>query len=750
MSLKYMQGFETTRDDSDLRLQNWSVSPQAPTTKKVTFAPSVTNVPGTSLRPVGAFQSSAASSALWGAAADQTWGYYNTGYTVQQAWNAGGITLGFGAKLNSNAGYYVSAALGQGCGFDGTRYWGFRRATGTNISTSPDLINWTDTPAQISGALAMTYSQTSSVPLVVSNTSTNTTAINYSTNNGSSWTNVALPVTPSASVSSPMCPVDTGNSAFPHVVPVISNTSSGFQGIMYAMVGDAKKGAGNFTLASSGGGATQAINAVSTVSRLLGGSSGVVALFYSGYGLMAVAANSALNTSGAWTSFTVTATGWTAPGPSGNYITDMAFLPAANRYVFATNMGLMYATNPGGTPGTPSPLSGTVTMTLGLSLPVLPTQLILVGSTLYAVTNGGSVYSTLDGVTWTLVGTPLTNVATGGYTNYLYDGSKYVLFSSSVTGIIATTPDMVTNWQALNVYEALDATATGLTGGVGSGLVVSASGAPAANGQFTVFNTYGGFLHLFVAGASGGNRQWGILDSVGNSTTYLTGSLSATSNLYHYFEMRYVKNSASVNQFDVYMYIDGVQIGSKFTYQFTRNIDTTGLFLIGFQRSGCFTAIDDIYVTLEDGTGLSGNLGQINIAVQRPDADVQAQWVPTGGSGTNASAVNQAALSSLSSKNVASSNSGDVDVYSSADTIPAGYTARAQLVETYFTKTSTTAPVVSVGLRSSGAETDSSQVTVSGTTPAYVSVLSDIDPNGNKAWTTNSIKASQFALNHIT
>lgn len=82
MSLKYMQGFETARDDSDLRLQGWSVSPQAPTTKKVTFAPSVTNVPGTSLRPVGAFQSSAASSATWGAAADQTWGYYNTGYTV--------------------------------------------------------------------------------------------------------------------------------------------------------------------------------------------------------------------------------------------------------------------------------------------------------------------------------------------------------------------------------------------------------------------------------------------------------------------------------------------------------------------------------------------------------------------------------------------------------------------------------------------------------------------------------------------
>ncbi|WP_391858085.1 hypothetical protein, partial [Vibrio cidicii] len=59
-------------------------------------------------------------------------------------------------------------------------------------------------------------------------------------------------------------------------------------------------------------------------------------------------------------------------------------------------------------------------------------------------------------------------------------------------------------------------------------------------------------------------------------------------------------------------------------------------------------------------------------------------------------------------------------------------------------------PVVSVGLRSAAAETDSAQITVSGTTPTYASVLSDIDPNGNKAWSTNSIKASQFVLNHIT
>lgn len=749
MSLKYMQGFETARDDSDLRLQGWSVSPQAPTTKKVTFAPSVTNVPGTSLRPVGAFQSSAASSATWGAAADQTWGYYNTGYTVQQAWNAGGITLGFGAKLNSNVPYYVSASYGQGCGFDGTRYWGFRRTAATNISTSPDLINWTDTPSQVSGAVAMTYSSTSHVTLVTSNTGTNTTAINYTTNNGASWTSVALPVTPNASASTPLCPADTGNSTFPHVVPVVSNTSTGFQAGLYVMVGNATTG--SFSYVASTGGATQAVNAVLTCGRLIGGSSGVVSVFYSGYGLMAVAANASLNTGGAWSSFSVTAASWTAPGPSGDYILDISFLPAANRYIFATSRGLMFAANPGGTPGTPSPLSGTVTMTLAQSIATNPpSQLILVGSTMFAVTLSGAVYSTTDGITWTLVGSPLTNLSGGGYINYLYDGSKYVLFTTSSTGIIATTPDMVTNWQAMNVYEATDATATGLTGGVGSGLVVSQSGAPSANGQFTVFNTYGGFLHLFMAGASGGNRQWGILDSVGNGTTYLTGSLSATANLYHYFEMRYVKNSASINQFDVYMYIDGIQVGSKFTYQFTRNIDTTGLFLIGFQRSGCFTAIDDIYVTLEDGTGLSGNLGQINIVAQRPTADVQAQWVPTGGSGTNASAVNQNALSSMATKNVSSSNAGDKDIYSSSDTIPAGYTAKAQLVETYFTKTSTTAPVVSVGLKSGSSETDSQQVSVSGTSATYVSVLSDTDPNGNQPWNTNSVKASQFVLNHIS
>ncbi|WP_289901177.1 hypothetical protein, partial [Enterococcus faecium] len=165
-----------------------------------------------------------------------------------------------------------------------------------------------------------------------------------------------------------------------------------FQGILYAIVGNATTG--SFTLTLNRGGSTQAINAVLTSGRLLGGSSGVVSVFYAGYGLMAVAANSALNTAGAWSSFSVTAAAWTAPGPSGDYILDMAFLPAANRYIFATSRGLMFAANPGGTPGTPSPLSGTVTMTLAQSTTAtLPTQLILVGSTMFAVTTGGAVYS---------------------------------------------------------------------------------------------------------------------------------------------------------------------------------------------------------------------------------------------------------------------------------------------------------------------------------------------------------------------
>jgi hypothetical protein len=53
MTLKYMQGFETMRDDSDLRAQAWTSNPSKLTTRNVAFIPSVTGVAGFSLRPLG-------------------------------------------------------------------------------------------------------------------------------------------------------------------------------------------------------------------------------------------------------------------------------------------------------------------------------------------------------------------------------------------------------------------------------------------------------------------------------------------------------------------------------------------------------------------------------------------------------------------------------------------------------------------------------------------------------------------------
>jgi hypothetical protein len=51
MTLKYMQGFETMRDDSDFRLQGFILAPSA---QRIVPIPSFTGVGGTSIHSLGA------------------------------------------------------------------------------------------------------------------------------------------------------------------------------------------------------------------------------------------------------------------------------------------------------------------------------------------------------------------------------------------------------------------------------------------------------------------------------------------------------------------------------------------------------------------------------------------------------------------------------------------------------------------------------------------------------------------------
>jgi hypothetical protein len=160
--------------------------------------------------------------------------------------------------------------------------------------------------------------------------------------------------------------------------------------------------------------------------------------------------------------------------------------------------------------------------------------------------------------------------------------------------------------------------------------------------------------------------------------------------------------------------------------------------------------VDDMYLTLDNGSGLTGPLGPINIIARHATTDVQDQWSKTGTASSNSASITESAYSSSSPNYISVSTDGSKDIYSSSTSLPNGSQILANEVEGYF-KASAGTPTVSVGILSNATETDSAQVTVSSTTtPSFVSVIAEKDPNGNVAWTNTSVVASKITVNKIS
>lgn len=751
MTLKYMQGFETIRDDTDLRAQGWLPRSGSPTIKTSVASPSVTNIPGWSLRATNAPQSLLYSIAPWGSTSEAGFGYLNTGMTVNQTWQAGGITLGFGAKFNSGVNATYGAGNQSAAIYDGSLYWaicGASNMTTFSVASSPDLQNWTVAP---SGGLTTALSANS----CISNMGGGVLAVTpdggavagptafYSNNNGATWTSYQFFTQGFFTGTATGCGIATGNSSFPHLyICAISSTtgnSSQAAGIYVGQFG------GSWTNVLSLGNISGFSYTAQTTPRVIGNLV-VAALSNANNGQKLYScAQSGIGTPANWVTTTLPT--------SLRQLYDFVYHQASNLWILATPNGINTFANSGAA-GTPTLTATTIaTLSNPYSANAIYKLFITSNGNVVGIGATGVVVTSSDGVNWTAV-KHLLNDQTTSYLWYngVYDGNRYVLFSnyaSQFNGIIATTPDLQTNFQAAYVPDQVEI-ATSLGSGLTGGGLIASTAAPTANGQFTPNTSGGGFLYLVVANAVSGSRNFAIYDSVNRSTTYITGSIS-TSTLYHYFELRYVAVAGSPNKFNVFLYVDGVQVGSTLNYQFVTAADTTSVFLVGMQRNGALTAYDDFYITTEDGQGLSGNLGIINIVAQRPTTDVQAQWVKNGSAASNALSVNQPALSSSSANFISSSNSGDKDLYTTTDTIPAGYSAKAVLVESYFTKTSTSQPTVNVGIKSGSSELDSTNVALTTTGVAqYVSVIADKDPNGNGPWTNSAVMAAQFVENHIT
>jgi hypothetical protein len=744
MTLKYMQGFETMRDDSDLRAQGWAPNPSKATTKNVALIPSVTSLSGISLRPMGPFQSPISTTANWGAAAANDFGYFNTGITVNQAWNAGGVTLGFGAKFNS--GSTVSYGSGstsnpnQTC-FDGTRYWAIQYNTtnGTyNICYSTNLQTWTLTPSQPSatiGPVSTINYMGGGVIAVIGNPSSSSITAYYTSNLGSTWSSQVFATSGGITSTTYGTAIGTGNSIYPHIV----------LGVVY-QGSYPSYNIGNLMVGTLGGTMTAAIALVGVYCttymhpRVTNGlvligvdnNSGPTTTLYT-----ATASSTSLNQSSAWSTATLT-----------NVATDIAYNPNSNLWVYTTTSGIYSFPNTGAV-GTAVAPTGSVTCTQRYST-VGMTGIYWTGTQMVAVGQQGHIVTSPDGITWTETSGHIlsTGVANTDWRSLLYDGSQYVLFSDSTSGVVATTPDLVTNYVVQYAQESAEVITSISSGVLGSGLI--SGGAPSATtGQWALTAGSGGPLFLQVGPASAGSRPV-ALDSYEVGGAGLTGSVS-TSSLYHYYELHYVK-AAGTNSFTCSLYVDSNLVGTSSIVQISTTSDTTSLFVIAFQRNGVFTAFDDIYVTLDDGVANTnqGPLGIVNIVARRPNTDVQDQWTAVGSAGSNSLSADQSALSSQSSNYVQTYVNGNKDIYSSTNTLPANYNVKAVSVEGYFAKGGTSNAAVNLGLESGSVEVDTSNVTLISNTPTYVSNIVENDPNVSAAWTPTTVVASKIVINKVS
>lgn len=738
MSLVYMQGFDTMRNDSDARAQGL-LAPAGSSTTLTLSVPSFTGVNGFALRPI--VYASDDNTTLPGASGATDIGYINTGVTVNQAWQAGGITVGASATLYQSGRFLPgngAASSGASCNrvlaFDGTLYWALQA---TSVWTSPDLVNWTQTPSTptaILGTTSSIYYMGSGVVMVTAGGSFQTNlTVAFTSNRGASWTTQTL-FTQSTTYATYGAGIATGNPSFPHVIVVGYGTSTSNHGVYVGTLGGTFTKVSSASIAFSGSPFCKLVNGY-----LICGAGGVL--------FSAKANDPNLNTAGAWT----VTTGFSAT------MVDMDFYPKANAWIAVDSRATPFVAslvNPGTSAAPLPPTSPTCTPisnnSFGCNVTIIGETCIATGGT----TTGSSslyLYST-DGATWNTKFTvaPITGATypiafSGqyfGWVSAIYDGSKFIKIGTGSRAtfpcIIATSPDGINNWQIVYCADQ----ATGSQGGyAGFGFVTSTT-APQSGTAWQI----GTSRALINADSSLNLAVWGA-----STTTALTTVTGLTTPATHYYEITLTPVAGNPNQFTFTVSVDQQVKYTSPAYIFGSSAsDTTSVLVVTFPRSSRLSNWDDLYITLNDGNGLVGPLGTVNIQTLRPSSDAQAQWTPGGVTqSSNAQTVRSSALSQALGY-VTTSTDGASDQYSTADTVLSNYSVLAAKVETFVEKTSVSPPVVTVGLKSGEVEVDSPQITVNNSTYAMISQIVEKDPNTNANWTPTSIGAAKATVTKIS
>ncbi len=737
MTLKTMDGFETCRQDSDLRTRGYTYW----TGVSSVVSPSSTGTGGFGVSQLTPANTDHTDFPFSTSSAPSSFGFC-PGLAINSLWTAGGFAFGISARSNLGTGNSLtygasSQILNDAAIFDGTKYWALQyNGSAYNLATSPDLKTWTVTPSQPPIAMANTTSLAymgNGVVACCIRAVTTAQNVYYTNNNGASWSTQTL----STQSSGPALgkAFATGNPTYPHGVVFATAINGTACGVYIGTLG------GTMTLVNSM--ATSTLYLPSMRVQIIGGI--IFAFNGAGTTATATASNASLNTAGAWTSW----------GGLNANSSDIAYNPVSNLYVVADPSGIATFPNTGAA-GTPVAPTAAVTLTRRYSTVGIQ-NVFWNGTVMVGIGLSGHVVTSPDGITWTEAGAKILPVGTANY-DYLttiYDGSKYVIFTDATTGCVITTPDGVSNYQCQ--YTADKVFSAGGTTDANGIVVYPVSAIPAIPLTSAAAYVLGTKAYVLSpqAVSSGSITAYLALEVVGTSIsaaktiTVATGVVTRAQAT-HYYEFVYTKNAGTTNQFTFTLYVDGTLQYTDSAFQFAPTTDTTSMPFFAIPGTQNVSQWDDMYFNVIDGLGLSGALGPVSIVARRPGTDVQDQWVKNGSAASNSLSVAQLAVSSNQTNYLTSSNAGDKDIYTSADTLPVGYAAKAVQVEGYFARTGASAPVVNLGISSGGVESDGTAFTVASATPVFTSTILEKDPNGSKAWTNTTVLATQIVNNHVS
>lgn len=761
MTVPFMEGFEAVIDDSDLRLRGWTRNTTNALTVGTTTVgvPSLTGLPGVGLKLIGPY--AAVSSEFpnqAGGPAD--FGTVDTGLTINQVWLAGGFSVY--ANLTFNSGTQIQVAnsqIGQ-ISFDGVAtYWAIINiGTSAHVASSSDCVNWSSTtasPSNISvtgGVFLSIQGSGSTVTLVVCNsqsTATGTSSYSYSTNLGITWAQATLPALGSGTSVVAVGASFTGSSTTPYVLDVVGN------GTLVS---------GLYTQASPTATPAKIIGTVFTPNA--SGDGYVRGKFIpeaNCFAMVSYAGGTAVTSASTWyvvpsTADMTQATNYKAAA----VLTGQRDLTFFNgNWYSCGNLGIFSA---------PPASTGPVTGPTAAWTAVLPTTAGTVfvqamatnGTVLVAVgtdpanTSVGALWVSSNGTTWVKVNRFIRFTVGIAFQNIIWDGSKFILFSGTNGGIVATSTDGY-EWFPIFVTDFTE-TASGV-GGIFQMF----------NGTLSTSGGVAGVAALNPGGIAGVGFNVGPISSAVRTVSGVTNLLQGTANasqviqvsasinispLTHNYEIMFV-SGATVNTFTIQYFIDSVAIGPPTTASvLAPTTDTTTHVLVCLPRYGTFTVIDDLVVSTKAGTTNIPPLGVANISRNLPSSDSQAQWMHGGSQVSNAAAVNQGSVSNASANAAAnnfvtSDTIGNKDIYTMSSSVPATFTVTAVQVEANFTKASSAAPGVTVGVVSDASETDSSTTIINATSlasPTHVSIISEVDPATGLPWTNAGALASKVSI----